>query len=291
MESVKGPERGEAFRRGVSLLEEAGIANPALDASVLLGHVTGEDGATALLERNKTLTAGEAALFITLIERRCRRETTSRLTGQKEFYSRVFHTNCDVLDPRPETEILVEKALQYLKNFTGKPRVLDVGTGSGAIAVTLAAENHSVVVTATDICPAALKTAEANSARHGVRDRVRFVRTDLAAGLVDTARFELVVSNPPYVSQAEYRTLTPEVIGSDPAIALVAGPTGMEFYPVLAKTAKNLLKPGGHFLVEVGAGQSRHVKTLLKEAGLGEVKVFPDFSGIPRVVKGTKFNG
>jgi release factor glutamine methyltransferase len=174
MMSARGAERGEAFRRSVSLLGEAGIGNPALDASVLLGYVTGEEPATALMERSKVLTADEAALYETLIERRCRRETVSRLTGQKEFYSRVFHTTPDVLDPRPETEILVEKALHHLKDLTGKPKVLDIGTGSGVIAVTLAAENRNAVVTATDISPAALKTAAANSARHGVSDRVRF---------------------------------------------------------------------------------------------------------------------
>lgn len=291
MESVKGVERGDAFRRGVTILGQAGIANPALDASVLLGHVIGEDAATALMERNRILTNSEATLFGTLIERRCRREAISTLTGHKEFYSRAFHTSSDVLDPRPETEILVEKALHCLEDFHGQPKILDVGTGSGVIAVILAAENHKAIITATDISQPALRAASANSARHGVSDRIRLIRTDLATGLADTARFDLIVSNPPYISQEEYRTLTPEVLKCDPTIALVAGPEGTEFYPVLAVIARKLLNPGGHLLVEVGAGQSHCVETLFRKTGFGEVRAFPDLSGISRVVKGTKPHG
>jgi release factor glutamine methyltransferase len=291
MESVKNAERGKVFSRGMNLLGKAGIANPALDASVLLGYVTGEDAATALIDRNKALTSNEAALYEMLIERRCRRETISQLTGQKEFYSRIFLTTPDVLDPRPETEILVEKALFFLEGFPCRPNILDIGTGSGVIAVTLAAENQKAIITATDISSAALKIAVANATRHYTSDRIRFIRTDLAAGLIHVPRFDLIVSNPPYVSQAEYRTLEPEVHNSDPAIALVAGPEGTEFYPALTDIAKKLLNPGGLILVEVGAGQSRHVKTLFKEAGFGKVKAFQDLSGISRVVMGARPNG
>jgi release factor glutamine methyltransferase len=291
MVCAEGAERGEAFRRGVSLLGKAGIANPALDASVLLAYVTGEDAATALIERSKALTVGEASLYEALIERRCRRETISRLTGQKEFYSRNFHTNADVLDPRPETEILVEKALHYLEDLSRSPRVLDIGTGSGAIAVTLASENRCAIITATDISTPALRTASANSARHGVSDRIQFVQMDLAAGLADAECFDLVVSNPPYVSQAEYLTLEPEVLKCDPAIALVGGPEGTEFYPALAEAAKRLLKPGGHLLVEVGLGQGARVENFFRVSGFGKVRMYKDLAGIPRVVEGTKSNG
>lgn len=291
MESVKGAERGKAFRMGVSLLAEAGIDNPALEASVLLGYVTGEEAATVLMGRRQTLNGSEKALYETLIERRCRHETLSRLTGRKEFYSRDYHVNKDVLDPRPETEILVEEALHCLKSFPGRRNILDVGTGSGVIAVTLAAEHRDAVVTATDISTEALKTAVCNAAMHGVSDRVRFIRADLAECFADTSLFDLVVSNPPYVSMADYRTLPPEVRSQDPAVALLGGPDGTRFYPALAEIASRLLNPRGHLLVEVGAGQDRLVKHLFQDAGLVDLEVFQDLSGISRVIKGTRPHG
>ena len=288
MKAESSLHRGKAFQTGVALLERAGISNPALDASVLLGHTIGKTAATILMERNATLTAEEAALFQDLIERRCRRETLSRLIGKKEFYSRSFRTTRDVLDPRPETEILVERSLESFGSFCGSPKVLDVGTGSGAIAVTLAAESPGSFVVATDISMAALGIALGNAEDHGVLDRIRFIATDLASSLVETARFDVIVSNPPYVSRTEYPTLPLEVLQGDPVEALVAGPEGTEFYPVLAELACKLLNPGGHLLVEVGCGQSPFVESLFKSKGFENVEAFPDLAGIARVVRGTR---
>ena len=286
MEAESGLDRGEAFRRGITILKRAGILNPAMDASILLGHITGETSATVLMDRKMALTVRQTALFQNLIKRRCRHETLSRLIGKKEFYSRPFRTTSDVLDPRPETEILVDKAIEILNNLSGQPRILDVGTGSGVIAVTLAAENPGIHVTATDISAAALKLALKNAQDYSVSGRINFIKTDLAACFNDKKCFDLIFSNPPYISHEEYPNLPEEVIKGDPVASLVAGPEGTEFYPALAELARRLLKPGGHIIVEVGAGQGSFVINLFLEKGLVDVEVFPDLAGIPRVVKG-----
>ena len=288
MEAVEDLDRAEAFRKGVSILKGAGIANPALDTSVLLGHITGEAPGTVLLERNKVLTNDESARFAALIERRCNREVVSRLVGTKEFFSRAFRTSQNVLDPRPETEILVDEALDCVRRLPGHPKVLDVGTGSGVIAVTLSIEDPRVSVVATDICFNALKLALANARDHGVSDRICFIKADLAQCFAETACFDLLVSNPPYVSRGEYPALPTEVRIGDPVSALVAGPEGTEFFEPLVRWAGILLRPGGALLVEVGAGQSLFVEEIFRNGGFKEVATLPDLAGIGRVVKGKR---
>lgn len=288
METMKDLDRAEAFRKGVLILKGAGIPNPALDVSVLLGHTTGDAPDRVLLERNRVLTIGESARFAALIERRCERETVSRLVGTKEFFSRAFRTSPDVLDPRPETEILVERALDSLGRMTGCPRVLDVGTGSGIIAVTLSLVDPRISAVATDISSVALKLAHANTRDHGVSNRVRFVRTDLAGCFSETVRFDLLVSNPPYIPRGEYPALPDEVRLGDPMSALVPGPEGTEFFEPLAMAAGKLLRPGGVLLVETGAGQGAFVEKTFRKSGLTDVTTFPDLAGIGRVVRGQK---
>jgi release factor glutamine methyltransferase len=285
---VKDLDRACAFRRGVFILKGAGITNPALDVSILLGHVTGEPPESVLLEREKPLSRDEAGRFATLIERRRGQETVSRLVGKREFFSRVFRTGPVVLDPRPETEILVERALDRLGRLAGRPRVLDVGTGSGIIAVTLCAENPRVSVVATDISLEALKLAAVNARAHGVPERVHFVRGDLANCFSEASGFDLLVSNPPYVTRDEYDSLPAEVRLGDPVNALVAGPEGTEFFTPLALSAGRLLRTGGAILVEVGAGQAPLVEDIFRRSGLNDVETFPDLAGIDRVVTGTR---
>jgi release factor glutamine methyltransferase len=288
LEADRTITRAKAYRESVALLRGAGIPNPTLDASVLLGHVTAEMADTVLLEGNKTLAPDEAARFKNLVARRCDHEVLSRLIGTREFYSRAFRVTCDVFDPRPETEILVEQALACLKDLPGRPMVLDVGTGTGAIAVTIAAENPRIFVTATDINSTALRSARMNAGIHGVADRIRFIRTDLAQGLKSEPRFDLVVSNPPYISQEEYLKLPPEVLRGDPATSLVAGHKGTEFYRPIVQLAREHLRPGGYLVVEMGAGQSSTVIEIFRSGGLEAVEVIPDLARIPRVVKGAR---
>lgn len=288
MEVSPGGRKGELFREGVTVLREAGIDNPSLDASVLLGYVTDEPSPASLRDPDARLTPAQARLYVSLIRKRCRRIPVSRLMGRREFFSREFQINSDVLDPRPDTETLVEEAILFLKTLEGKPDVLDVGTGSGVIALTLACEDPRAHVTATDISLPALAVAVQNARRHAVLDRLSFVGMDLTLGLRREERFDLVVSNPPYIPREHYGSLPEEVRNGDPKVALLSGPRGTEFYQPLASGAMEILKPGGILMVEVGAGQDPVVSGILVDTGFEDVRVVSDLAGTGRVVRGRK---
>jgi len=279
-----------AFKRGVAALREAGIENPALDAAVLLGYVTGESAVTVLLDRGSTLVPSQTARYSTLVRKRCGRIAVSRLIGAREFYSRKFHITDDVLDPRPETEILVEQAIRCLENTEGSPAVLDIGTGSGAIGVTVAAEIPLARVTATDISMAALAVGRRNAAYHSVLERMNFIQTDLLDGIRKEESFQVILSNPPYISLAQFDSLQKEVREGDPMVSLVSGPDGTECYPPLAERSLELLCTGGSLMVEVGAGQATIVAGLFEQAGFMDVQIVRDLAGTGRVVKGKKEN-
>ena len=293
MEVSPGDLKQAVFIKGVADLKKAGIENPAFDAAVLLGYVTGEPPATVLMDRDSPLAASEIELYGALVQKRCGRVAVSRLMGSREFYSREFHITDDELDPRPETEILVEQAIRCLEGLEGNPAVLDIGTGSGAIAVTVASEIHQARIAATDISMSALIIARRNAIRHLVQDRVSFLQTDLLEGIrVGGIRrdggFHLILSNPPYISCAEFGDLQEEVRGGDPKVALVSGPEGTECYPPLVKRSMDLLCTDGSLMVEVGAGQSNIVADIFHHAGFADVEIVDDLAGIERVVKGNK---
>jgi len=278
------------FKRGVAVLKKAGIENPALDAAVLLAYATGDSPAEVLLEGDACLAPSENSLYSALVLKRCERVAVSRLLGTREFYSRNFHITDDVLDPRPETEILVEKAVGFLEGRNGNPAVIDVGTGSGAIAVTVAAQIPRSRVTAIDISRAALNVARRNAACHGVLDRVNFLQSDLLNSIRSAGGFQLILSNPPYIPRALFDDLQKEVRQGDPVIALVSGPDGTECYPPLAQRSMELLDPEGSLMVEVGHGQDRAVAGIFLRAGFSDVQIVKDLAGTGRVVMGKKKN-
>lgn len=282
--------RQQAFKAGVSVLKAAGIESPALDAAILLGHATGEPGPQALLSREMPLSEPQLASYQEFIRKRCRRETVSRIVGSREFYSRVFEVNPHVLDPRPETEVLVSEAVTWLKEHSGPVRVLDVGTGSGAIAVTVAAELPGAMVVATDISNEALEVAARNAAAHGVAHRIDFVIEDLFEDTPERPSFDLLVSNPPYIAAWEFDGLDEDVRRGDPVIALVAGPRGSEFYPLLGQLARRVVRPGGRIMVEVGVNQAREVTSIFEKAGLVQVFTIKDLGGVQRIVTGAVNN-
>lgn len=288
MEVTRDARRRLIFTRGVATLKEAGLETPALDAAVLLGYVTSEPPETVLLDRESFLTPSKADLFNALVRKRCEGTAVSRLVGEREFYSRKFFVNQDVLDPRPETETLVEHALCCLRSMDKPPAVLDVGTGSGAIAITIAAELLSTRVTATDISLAALAVARRNARRHAVGRRIAFVQADLLDGIRRGERFDIILSNPPYISFAQFENLPAEVRGGDPKTALVSGPEGVEFYMPLVEGSKDLLVPGGSLMVEVGDGQGAAVAGMFQRAGFENVHIVDDLGGRGRVVAGKK---
>lgn len=223
----------------------------------------------------------DAAEFQGLVERRLAGEPIQYIVGEAEFYGLPFFVNRDVLIPRPETEHIVEKALQLSAEFA-HPRLLDIGTGSGAIAVALAAHLRDASITATDISSAALAVARRNAQQNGVADRIRLLAGDLLAPLAGE-RFEIVISNPPYVAETDRETLAIEVRDFEPATALFAGGDGLAIYRRLIPAAFAALVTGGLLLLEIGHGQRDAVGALLESAGFGTIEFTADLQGIPRV--------
>ncbi len=236
-------------------------------------HVLQCDQVALLTHPERLLSSWESDQFESLVQRRLGSEPMQYILGEQEFFGLRFEVTPDVLIPRPETEHLVEAVL-HLKD---KADILDVGTGSGAIAVALAHALPQSRVTAVDISPAALEVARRNAQRHGVG--VRFLQSDLLASVA--GQFDAVVSNPPYVAAAE--VLEPQVDRYEPHSALYAGPTGLEIYQRLIPQSRDHLKPGGWLLMEMGFGQGAALQHLLGE--WSNVSIINDLQGIPRIVQ------
>jgi release factor glutamine methyltransferase len=281
------PETALAYLElAAKFLAGRGAASARLDAELLLAMVLATDRVGVYLRFDRPLGRVEVDAYRALIRRRGEGEPVAHLTGSREFWSRPFTVTPDVLVPRPETELLVERALALPGGRDRPLRILDLGTGSGAIAVTLAAELPAAEVTAVDVSPAALLVAERNAIAAGVAARVRLVASDWTAALDPEARFDLVVSNPPYVPSAEIAGLAPEV-QREPRLALDGGVDGLDAYRRLVAEAARVVLPGGTLLCEVGAGQAPAVEALLAAAGFTAVGSFADLAGIARVVGGS----
>jgi release factor glutamine methyltransferase len=274
----------EALRAAASRLQAAGVPDAAWDAELLLRHVLGFDRGALLSRESEELTADQEAQFLSLVEQREARRPLQHLTGVQAFYGRDFAVSPDVLIPRPETEVLVESALERLPG--SQPTVaVDIGTGTGCIALTLAAERPACEVHALDISREALEVARTNARRLGLEGRVRFYQGDLALPLRDMVRrVDLVASNPPYVDAADFASLMPEVRDHEPRLALVPVPDAPRMYRRLAGGARRLLRPGGALLLEVGQGQAEEVSSICAREGFQVERVVPDLAGIPRVV-------
>jgi release factor glutamine methyltransferase len=270
-------------------LERAGLApaDARRDVAVIARAMLGWDTARWLLDQRQPVPAQLATSATPLLERRARHEPVAYLTGTREFYGRNFAVTPAVLIPRPETELVIEQALERLGVRPGsdtKPlSVADVGTGGGCLAITLAAELPTASVVATDISADALAIARRNADAAGVSARVRFVHGSLFDGA--PAIFDLIVSNPPYVRDDERATLAPDVVDYEPHGALFAGADGLDVVRRLVPEAATRLAPGGHLVMEIGAGQDREVARIVASTGrLSLVRIAPDLQGIPRVV-------
>jgi release factor glutamine methyltransferase len=251
------------------------------DAESLLLHVVRRERAAFLARWKEVLDAEEAGIYAELIERRFTGEPLQYIFGETEFYGLPFQVTRDVLIPRPETEHLVEHVLELAGRFI-QPRIADIGVGSGAIAVTLAAKLPDAHLTAIDLSGPALAIARDNAARNGVESRIRFLRGDLLSP-VATERFEIVVSNPPYVPSTDLATLSVEVRDYEPELALFAGDDGLEVYRRLIPAAREVLVPGGFVALEIGYGQQPAIASLLNASGYTEIEFLPDLQSIPRV--------
>lgn len=264
-----------ALLEGARRLEEAGVAAPRLTAEVLLADLLGRERAWLFAHPEEELAAAAAAAFESALARRLGGEPTQYITGRQEFWGREFLVTPDVLIPRPETEHVVEAALEAAR---GARRIVDAGCGSGILAVTLRLETGAEAW-ATDISTAALRVARENAARLGAD--VRFVACDLVSAL-PAASFDLVVSNPPYVPLGDRFGLQREVRDFEPHVALFAGPTGYEIYERLVEEARRVLRPGGRIVMELGFGTYGRVLEMLARGWQG-ARTLPDLAGIPRV--------
>jgi release factor glutamine methyltransferase len=264
--------------------QQLGLPSPRLDAELLIAHVLAVERVRLYMDLDRPLSAAELASVRALVVRRRQREPVAYLTGVREFYRRAFAVTPDVLIPRPDTECLVERALQLLA-ADSSARVLDLCTGSGAIAVTLAGERPNITVVATDLSPAALALALANAERHGVAARMTGYEGDLFAALPAGSQYDLITANAPYLRADELPELAPE-LQHEPRMALVADADGFGVLTRLCAESSAWLAAGGTLLLEVGAGQAEKVAQLLAaDVRLDQVQLHKDLAGIERVVE------
>ncbi len=270
--------RREALREASRELKGAGCPSPHVDAELLLSHALGVSRTDLYTDSELALSAGEKAHFDAVVARRVAREPVAYILGEWGFRHLTLKVDARVLVPRPETEMVVERCLAHLAEVD-EPLVLDVGTGSGAIALSIASEHPTARVVATDIFPEALALAAENRALTGLEDRVELVLGYLVAGL--RGPFDLVVSNPPYVTPEEFETLEPEVRLFEPYEALVgAGQT-----EGVARRASDILRAGGWLVLECGQGDAQDVAAELRSLGFEDIEVVRDLAGRDRIVE------
>jgi release factor glutamine methyltransferase len=259
-------------------LAAAGVADPAGDARRLARWAAGLTAAALAARLDALPGAEERARFEAAVARRAARVPLSQITGSRDFWGRAFRVTPDVLDPRPETETLVAAALEG----PAPGRLLDLGTGSGCLLVTLLAEWPESTGVGVDRSRAALAVAAENARAHGVAERATLLAGDWYAPV--SGRFDLIVANPPYITEAEHAGLAPELRLHEPRGALVGGPDGLDAYRAIAAGAPDRLAPGGRLLVEIGAGQAEAVARIFRAAGLDPAPPRTDLDGRPRVI-------
>ncbi len=268
---------GDLIDSGVASLSVAGVDTARLDCEVLLAHAVGVNRAGVFARLRDEAPRSVIDRFEALLARRAQREPVAYIVCEKEFCSLMFRVTDAVLIPRPETELLVETVVE---RAPVGGHVLEVGTGSGCVAIAIAAMRPDLSVTACDISPAALSVAEDNAVRLGI-DSVRFFRSDLFDGVGGEVRFDVVASNPPYV--ADDFVLEPE-LDWEPSMALRAGSDGMAVIDPLLTGAPARLNSGGYTIVEIGSDQERSVRSCAAQAGFGEVEILRDLAGHPRLL-------
>lgn len=270
-----------ALRAAIARLSEAGIADAPRDARHLLAFAMGLAADRVTLHLADPLTEAQQAGFAAAITARATHQPVAQITGQRQFWGRIFRVTPDVLDPRPETETLVQAALA--QPFT---QILDLGTGSGCILLSCLADRPKALGVGADISSAALAVAQSNAVALGVADRARFVLSDWTDAV--TGRYDMIVANPPYIAAAEMATLAPDVRNFEPHLALTPGGDGLSPYRTIARNAPALMLPEGWLLVEIGPTQGAAVRGFFAEAGLQNLLILQDIDGRDRVVAAQK---
>ncbi|MFK4812528.1 peptide chain release factor N(5)-glutamine methyltransferase [Devosia sp. ZW T5_3] len=277
------PTIGALWRGWRDALDRQGFASPALDAKLLAGHGLGLTALDMALRENEPVEAGAAERIAELMQRRLSGESVARIIGEREFYGLAFALNGATLEPRPETELLVEMALEALPQGG---QLLDLGTGTGCIPIAVLVNRADATGVATDLSAEALVAARGNAGRHGVAERLVFLQGSWFEALASRGEtFDLIVSNPPYINSAVIETLADEVKSFDPRLALDGGPDGLAPYRVIAQEAGKRLKRGGRVLVEIGYDQGEAVTGLFEAAGFTDVTLHKDLNGLDRVVR------
>lgn len=271
-----------AILEGAQLLRAAGVAEARPESSSLLAHLIRRDRTFVVTHADEPLETAAVESFRKLIERRAAGEPLQYLTGHQEFFKLDFEVTPDVLIPRPETELIVEIALELLKDDPD-PFIADIGTGSGCVAISLLHELRDAHAIATDISAAALCVAQRNADRHGVTKRITVIESDRFAKVNADRPFSLIASNPPYIRDDEMETLQREV-GYEPRTALAGGPDGLDIIRRLLREATPFLQPGGHFVLEIGFGQNALVEQLINREVWELTEMRPDLQGIARTV-------
>lgn len=305
----------EVINKTTDYLRERGVEGPRLNAELLIAHLLKMDRIGLYLNYGRPMEEGELKTLRELVKRRARREPLQYITGRQWFWSAEFKVNADVLIPRPETEILVEEAIKIVLRGQGsgvggqkpkktrdqqpktgenwpltpdsRPLILDLCTGSGCIAITLAKELPNSKVYAVDSSEAALQVARENVEAHGVEDRITFLKGDLYQPLVgQEGGFALIISNPPYIRSGDIKRLQPEIKDYEPLLALDGGEDGLEVIRRIIRESPPYLEKGGWLILEVGMGQAKEVVALIEETGVyNSPSIINDYSGIKRVVK------
>lgn len=269
------------------LFRRAGIETPELDAR-LLAEAAFEVNRLELVTREREEAWGDGlAKLRAMAERRLRGEPVVRILGEREFFGLRFQLNAATLVPRPETELLVVRALALLEGGRGHKRLLDLGTGTGCIAISVLTENAGAQAVAVDIAPEAIAMARTNAEAHGVDKRIDFRTGSWFAPLEKGETFDVIVANPPYIETATIKTLAVEVRAHDPRAALDGGRDGLDAYRAIIEGAPRWLKRGGALAVEIGKDQGLAVKTLFTKAGFVDVVSEKDLAGLDRIVVGT----
>lgn len=284
-----------AVRWAAARLRAAGVESPELDARLLVQHALGLSREALLTEPRRPLSEAERARIDALVGRRVAREPVSRILGRREFWSLEFTLSPATLDPRPDSETVVEAVLEALPDRSAPVRLLDLGTGTGCLLLALLSELPQAQGVGIDCDPEAVATACANAERLGLAGRARFVQADWRHPEALLARtgddFDGVVANPPYIPESDIDGLAPEVSRFDPRLALAGGGDGLEAYRRLAPLAARLVRPGGVVAFEVGAGQAAAVMDLLARSGLAVLPPRRDLAGVERCIRARRAPG
>jgi release factor glutamine methyltransferase len=278
----------EAILQGAHRLRKADVPEARREAGSLLGHIMERDRSFIIAHAGDPITPAQMEEFAAFVEQRAEGKPLQYITGHQEFFGLDFEVSADVLIPRPETELLVESALKLLADSEAESSICDVGTGSGCVVVSLLHERPNARGTAIDISPAAIEVARRNAAKHEVSDRIEFLVSDCFAEVAKEALFDLIVSNPPYIRADDIESLQREVRDYEPHLALEAGSDGLAIIRRLLAGAAMHLKPGGHFLFEIGFDQREAVESLIAPMVSSRswklLDIYQDLQGIPRTV-------